>query len=77
MGEIGGNDTFFCPLLGLVMTGNENTMFIKLLKLKTAYFHGYERGDTYEFILYCYERLHKMGIVHQHGVDFVTFQLQG
>jgi len=33
--------------------------------------------DAYEFILDCYERFHKLGIVHQHGVEFVTFQLQG
>lgn len=24
-----------------------------------------------------YERLHKLGIVHQHGAEFLTFQLQG
>ena len=30
-----------------------------------------------EFFLDCYERLHKLGIVHQHGVEFVNFELQG
>lgn len=39
---------------------------------KTPFFLGFESKDALEFIVDCHERLHKMGVMEQHGVEFVT-----
>lgn len=64
----GGNNTFFHPMLGSVMTSYQHDMLTKFLKLKPPIFLGPQPEDAYGFIFDCYERLNKLGIVHQHGV---------
>lgn len=77
---VGGNvstDVFFHPLLSSVLSSNENELLTKFLKLKPPVFLGFESADVYEIIVDCYEIVHKSGIVHQRGVEFVNFQLYG
>ena len=31
--------------------------------------------DAYEFIVSCHERLHNLGLVESHGVDYTAFQM--
>lgn len=76
MDEASGTETFLCSVLGPVMTRIEHGTLTKFHKLKPPVFHGIESEDAFDFILNCYERLRKLGIVHQHGVEFVTFRLQ-
>lgn len=57
------------------MICNEYAMLAIFLKFKPHVFLGFENGVTDFFILYLYERFHKLEIVHQDEVDFVTCQL--
>ena len=60
-----------------IMTGDQHELFIKFLKLKPLVFKGAESEDAYDFLVDCHGLLHKMDIVEQFGVEFVTYQFQG
>ena len=72
--EIG---TFPRLTTGPIMTSDQHELFTKFLKLKPPVFKGAESEDAYDFLVYCHELLHKMGIVERFGVEFVTYQFQG
>lgn len=77
MGEVLGIWDFPCLVLGPIMTGTKHGMLTKILKMKPPALVVFETKDAFKFIIDCHERLYKMGIVVQYGVDFVTIQLQG
>ena len=68
--EIG---TFPRLTAGPVMTNDQHELFSKFLKLKPPVFKGAESEDAYDFLVDSRELLHKMGIVEQFGVEFVTY----
>lgn len=55
------------------MTGNEHKILTMFLKLNPLFYLGYKNEDVYEFVLNFYERIHKLGIIHQHEIEFLTF----
>ena len=59
---------------GPIMTSDQHELFTKFLKLKPPVFKGAESEDAYDFLVDCHELLHKMDIVEQFGVEFVTYQ---
>ncbi|TMW94289.1 hypothetical protein EJD97_010474, partial [Solanum chilense] len=72
--EIG---TFPRLTTGPIMTNDQHELFSKFLKLKPPVFKGIESEDAYDFLVDCHELLHKMGLVEQFGVEFVSYQFQG
>lgn len=76
MGEALGTSIFPCLVLDLIMIRIEHDMLTKFVKMKPLIFVGFETKDKFKFIVNYNERLDKISIVEQHGVEFVTFQLQ-
>ena len=66
-------DTFPRLTTGYIMTGDQHELFIKFLKLKPPVFKGAESEDAYDFLVDCHELLHKMDIVEQFSVEFMTY----
>lgn len=63
--EASGTNAFPCQVLSLMITGTEHDMLTKFLKMKPQTFQGTEYENPFEFVMDCYERLHKMGIVRR------------
>lgn len=71
-----GIDVFPRLILGSGMNSTEHDLLIKSLKIKPPIFHGTDTEDVFESISDYYERLHKMSIMQQHVIEFVTFLLE-
>lgn len=67
-------EVFPSLILGHVIIETVHDMLTKFSKTKPSTFVGFEIEDAFEFIIDCYERL-SMGIVEQHNIEFITFQL--
>ena len=59
------------------MMSDQHELFTIFLKCKPPVFKGAKSKDAYDFLVDCHELLHKMDIVEQFGVEFVTYQFQG
>ncbi|XP_069145911.1 uncharacterized protein [Solanum lycopersicum] len=59
------------------MTNDQHDLFSMFLKLKHPVFKVVESKDAYDFLVDFHELLHKMVIVKQFGVEFVTYMFQG
>lgn len=55
------------------MTSMEHELWTEFLKMKPLTFKGNESEDASEFIINWYWKVHKMGIMKQHGIEFVIF----
>lgn len=58
-----------------VMTRIKHGMLTRFMKMKPPIFDGFEIEDDLEFIVDCYDKLHKIDIMEQHSFKFVPFQL--
>ena len=57
------------------MTIDEQKMFGRFRVMNPPTYTGDLAEDAYEFIVSCHERLHNLGLVESHGVDYTAFQM--
>lgn len=76
MDEASGSNTFPYPISGFMIIGTKDELLTKFLLMKPPSLQGTKFEDIFEFIIYYYKWLHKMGIMQQHGVKFVTILLE-
>ncbi|XP_060175920.1 uncharacterized protein LOC132606438 [Lycium barbarum] len=65
------------PMEGAVMTTSDQDLVGRFRKLEPPRFLGTSSEDAYEFILDMHKLLHRMGIVENYGVDYVSYQFCG
>lgn len=63
MDKASWTNAFLRPVQGSIMTGTEDDLLTKFQKMKPPTFQGIGFKNTFEFIIDCYKRLHKMDIV--------------
>ena len=59
------------------MTIDEQKMFGRFRLMNPPTYTGDLAEDAYEFIVSCHGRLHNLGLVESHGVDYTAFQMTG
>ncbi|MUG03823.1 hypothetical protein ECC01_23010, partial [Bacillus tequilensis] len=59
------------------MSIDEQKMFGRFRLINPPTYTGDLAEDAYEFIVSCHERLHNLGLVESHGVDYTAFQMTG
>ena len=57
------------------MTIDEQKMFGRFRLMNPPTYTGDFSEDGYEFIVSCHERVHNLGLVEYHGVDYTAFQI--
>ncbi|XP_069152883.1 uncharacterized protein [Solanum lycopersicum] len=59
------------------MTIDKQKMLGRFRLMNHLTYTGDLTEDAYEFIFSCHERLHNLGLVESHGVDYTAFQMTG
>ena len=59
------------------MTIDDQKMFRRFKLMNPQTYTGDLTEDAYEFIASCHKRLHNLGLVESHGVNYTTFQMTG
>lgn len=75
MNEASGTDVFPHLIFCSIMIGMKQSFLTTFLKIKPPTFQVIEPEDAFEFIIDCYNSLHKMGIIKKHRVEFMIFPL--